>query len=957
MKKLLIALLLISGYASAQPPGYTNVASRYKWIAGIFPDGLHLPASCGFPINKTGVWVGDGAITIDTCNAKLYIRNGGIWKALADSASVAGGWSLTGNAGTNPLTNFIGTTDSTRLMFRLNNQHFGYISPDGRQVAFGRGALEHRPQGRGYIAIGDSALYALDTISAAGAYPGDIAIGFWALKDYRQRGAHSGNVAIGAYVLKDAVYSARNVFVGSYSASLLYNSPQNAGLGVFVGEKLYKGLGVNVGVGSNAFRNAIDNYYNTVVGGYAGLYTSGYVDTLTIVNGGSGYGTGTGVDTVIITVSNPRANPINSPEPGTLAIFKAVVTGGIITNTLLVQEGKFYSSADPVTVQVTGNGTGAVLTATVKEGNENTFIGQESMGFNKYGSFNTALGRRSGVGFLTTERSYLDDHMSFLSYASSRSSSIPNTQKLTYGTAVGAYAKVGCSNCVILGRVVEDRIGIGTSDPDITKRLHVAGKGLFDDTTDVKVMLRYDRAIIRGTPAAGAALTTFTNYTGTTSYGRFFYTYGAQRMAFDNLMSGSAPITFGIGPSATINVQIDSMGLVAPNTLRVGSNNFFAADLSSVLDVRSTTRGALFPRMTTAQQDAIASPANGLIIYNLDSLMFRFYNGTVWVTIGGSSGGGGGSGTVTSFTATDGNGFDFSVASSTTTPTLTATTTVTNQQVMVSNSGAISGSAGLTYNGSTLTVQPGSNNTGTINMNNAAGTTVLRLGTYPGAPGYAGIWPGNITPSSANYAFLGDGSAGTFFNTVAGSSMFFRVNDATGMVMDASRQIGIGTTPTQALDVAGNYRLSGAFMPNNVTGAVGEVLAGAGTNNPNTWYKLSSGEYTPTYTAGTNVGTITHIQAYYTRTGDVVTVRVRFTAAWTSNNTTSLLSISLPIASNLAATTLLGEGSVGPSATYHPRTGGYVVGDATNDRVDFNFTSPSIGSPGSFDIEFQYKVI
>jgi hypothetical protein len=68
-------------------------------------------------------------------------------------------------------------------------------------------------------------------------------------------------------------------------------------------------------------------------------------------------------------------------------------------------------------------------------------------------------------------------------------------------------------------------------------------------------------------------------------------------------------------------------------------------------------------------------------------------------------------GTVTSFTFTDGNGFDGTVTNATTTPTLSLTTTVANQQVMVSNSGAISGSSGFTWSGTILHVS-GSEGTG-----------------------------------------------------------------------------------------------------------------------------------------------------------------------------------------------------------------------------------------------------
>ena len=39
------------------------------------------------------------------------------------------------------------------------------------------------------------------------------------------------------------------------------------------------------------------------------------------------------------------------------------------------------------------------------------------------------------------------------------------------------------------------------------------------------------------------------------------------------------------------------------------------ADNSAMLDVKSTTKGLLIPRMTMAQREAIANPANGLLIF------------------------------------------------------------------------------------------------------------------------------------------------------------------------------------------------------------------------------------------------------------------------------------------------------------------------------------------------------
>jgi hypothetical protein len=51
---------------------------------------------------------------------------------------------------------------------------------------------------------------------------------------------------------------------------------------------------------------------------------------------------------------------------------------------------------------------------------------------------------------------------------------------------------------------------------------------------------------------------------------------------------------------------------------------------SSMLDIQSTTKGVLIPRMTTAQRTVIASPANGLLIFDTDTKSFWFYNVNAW---------------------------------------------------------------------------------------------------------------------------------------------------------------------------------------------------------------------------------------------------------------------------------------------------------------------------------------
>lgn len=49
-------------------------------------------------------------------------------------------------------------------------------------------------------------------------------------------------------------------------------------------------------------------------------------------------------------------------------------------------------------------------------------------------------------------------------------------------------------------------------------------------------------------------------------------------------------------------------------------------DASALFDVNSTSKGILIPRMTLAQRTAIASPANGLMIYQTDGVTGFYYN-------------------------------------------------------------------------------------------------------------------------------------------------------------------------------------------------------------------------------------------------------------------------------------------------------------------------------------------
>ena len=81
----------------------------------------------------------------------------------------------------------------------------------------------------------------------------------------------------------------------------------------------------------------------------------------------------------------------------------------------------------------------------------------------------------------------------------------------------------------------------------------------------------------------------------------------------------------------TLSVSAWSQGVGINET---GSN----PNPSAILDVESTDKGFLPPRMTAAQRDAITSPANGLVVYNTDADCLQTNNGTplapIWECLG-----------------------------------------------------------------------------------------------------------------------------------------------------------------------------------------------------------------------------------------------------------------------------------------------------------------------------------
>ncbi len=61
------------------------------------------------------------------------------------------------------------------------------------------------------------------------------------------------------------------------------------------------------------------------------------------------------------------------------------------------------------------------------------------------------------------------------------------------------------------------------------------------------------------------------------------------------------------------------------------------SDPSAILDVVSTDKGMLIPRLTTAQRTGIVNAAEGLLVYDTDIDIFYYYRGSAWAPVGSGS--------------------------------------------------------------------------------------------------------------------------------------------------------------------------------------------------------------------------------------------------------------------------------------------------------------------------------
>jgi hypothetical protein len=237
--------------------------------------------------------------------------------------------------------------------------------------------------------------------------------------------------------------------------------------------------------------------------------------------------------------------------------------------------------------------------------NDNTAVGWRALISNTTGTFNVAVGNDAGFG-ITTGGS---------------------------NTAVGAgtlgATTTGTNNTAVGGAAL--RLSTGVENTSIG-----AASMYFATTGGNNVSLGHRSNFSLTTGSNNTALGAYSNTNTSSGSNNIAVGYNAAAGS-----TGSKNLTLSYNgniPTATADNQLNignvlwgsgcsGTSTTAAGSLSVGVNT---PDASALLDLTSTTKGLLLPRMTTTQINAIASPAAGLILYNTTINHPCFYNGTSW---------------------------------------------------------------------------------------------------------------------------------------------------------------------------------------------------------------------------------------------------------------------------------------------------------------------------------------
>jgi hypothetical protein len=270
-----------SNVSSAIALGYNAKAAANQLAIS---DSIHT-------IKAAGLSTGAGYVLTDVAgNGNLSLQ------PAKGSDSTA--WKLTGNAGTNPSVNFIGTTDNQNLVFKRGNKWAGVIDSTLSNTSLGVYALASNTSGTNNAAFGFRALQ-IDTSGGSNA-----AFGYRALSNNTSGSNNAGfgyqalvnntsggqNVGIGPAALGLNQSGAKNTAVGASSSYANVSGVYNTSMGYFSLED--NTASYNTAIGSNSLNVSTSGSANTALG-----------DNSMSLNTSGGFNTALGYNTLLTNLS------------------------------------------------------------------------------------------------------------------------------------------------------------------------------------------------------------------------------------------------------------------------------------------------------------------------------------------------------------------------------------------------------------------------------------------------------------------------------------------------------------------------------------------------------------------------------------------------------------------------------------------------------------------------------
>jgi hypothetical protein len=242
------------GVGNSAPTERLDVLGNLKFSGALMPNNQ--PGTAGQVLVSGGpstppVWTSPSL----TINGSTLGIVGGNTVALPS----ANNWGLSGNAGTTPSVNFIGTTDANDLNFRVNNISMGRMYSGSASIFLGSLAGPGTNSGNWNVGVGE---YALSSVNNGSENTG---IGSWALRNLT---SGNSNVAVGSEAMLNLTTGIDNVSIGYRSFSGVVTGSYNAVVGSYA---LYNNNGYeNAGVGYGALVSNTVGVGNAFLGAYAG---------------------------------------------------------------------------------------------------------------------------------------------------------------------------------------------------------------------------------------------------------------------------------------------------------------------------------------------------------------------------------------------------------------------------------------------------------------------------------------------------------------------------------------------------------------------------------------------------------------------------------------------------------------------------------------------------------------